>query len=303
MSTDAPESRAGPDPTKAFSALKWKAAENVAVKLLFLVRTPVLARLLSPDDFGLLAIGLVTLDIMVRLTELGLIPALVQKESPERRHYDVAWSVGVLRASIIAAGVYLMAPLLASVFGEPRATPIIQAMGLRPLLLGLASIGVADLTRNLRFQPLAVLRLSDMGTDAVVSIALAPFIGVWALVAGAIAGPLVRVVVSYLLAPRRVRLVFDRQAAAALVRFGRWIFVSGWSCSSAASCSRPRSLGSSAPRSSGCTTCRRRSPTSSRKSRRSSSAVSPFPGSRGFRATGPRPGGCSWGSFAASRSC
>jgi PST family polysaccharide transporter len=58
----------------------------MAVKLLFLARTPILARLLSPDDFGLLAIGLVALDILMRITELGMIPALVQKDRPERLH-------------------------------------------------------------------------------------------------------------------------------------------------------------------------------------------------------------------------
>jgi PST family polysaccharide transporter/lipopolysaccharide exporter len=199
----------------------------MAVKLLFLARTPILARLLSPDDFGLLAIGLVALDILMRITELGMIPALVQKDRPERLHYDVAWSVGVARATIIAVCVYLAAPYIAGMFGEPRATPIIQVLGLRPLLLSLASIAVADFTRNLEFRPLAVLQLSDMGIDAIVSIALAPFIGVWALVAGAVAGPLIRLVLSYAIAPYRPRLAFDRGAAASLVRFGRWIFVSG----------------------------------------------------------------------------
>lgn len=216
-----------PSGAQAASALKWRAAEQIAIKLLFIVRTPVLARLLSPDDFGLLAIGLVSLDILLRLTNVGMVPALVQKEDVERTHYSVAWSVGIVRSLTVGVAVFFAAPYIAATFGEVRATPIIQFLALRPLLQSLASIGVADLTRSLNFRSLAILRLSDMGLDAIVSIGLAPFIGVWALVAGAITGPFVYVVLSYIIAPYRPRFTLDRSAAASLIRFGQWIFLSG----------------------------------------------------------------------------
>ena len=201
--------------------------QQTVVKLLYLVRTPILARLLSPDDFGLLAMGLVSLDVVMRVTEVGMIPALIQKEGAQRRHFDAAWTVGVFRAALVAGGVFLAAPYIAALFGEARATPVIQALGARPLIMALGSIGVAELTRTLQFQKLTVLRLSDVGVDAVLSIGLAPFIGVWALVIGSLAGPAARTVVSYFVAPYRPRLRVDRGAATSLILFGRWVFVSG----------------------------------------------------------------------------
>lgn len=216
-----------PSGKDAASALSWQAAQQMTVKLLFLVRTPVLARLLAPEDFGLLAIGLVSLDVVMRITEVGMIPALIQKEDADRRHYDAAWTVGVFRSTLVAAAVFLAAPYIATVFGEPRATPVIQALGARPLLMALASIGVAELTRTLQFKKIAALRLADVGVDAVLSIGLAPFLGVWALVVGSLAGPTARTVVSYVVAPYRPRIRVDRGAASSLIRFGRWIFVSG----------------------------------------------------------------------------
>ena len=211
----------------AASALSWQAAQQTVVKLLYLVRTPILARLLSPDDFGLLAMGLVSLDVVMRITEVGMIPALIQKEDADQRHYDAAWSVGVFRSALVAVAVFVAAPYIAAVFGEVRATPVIQALGARPLLMSLASIGVAELTRTLQFEKLTLLRLADVGVDAVLSIGLAPFLGVWALVVGSLAGPAARTVASYVVAPYRPRLRVDREAASSLIQFGRWVFVSG----------------------------------------------------------------------------
>lgn len=216
-----------PSRDAAASALKWKASQQLAVKLLFLVRTPILARLLAPDDFGLLAIGLVSLDILMRITDVGMVPALIQKEGAERRHYDAAWSVGVVRSSVVALCVFLAAPFIAAAFGEVRATPVIQVLGARPLLMSLASIGVAELTRALHFRKITILRLSDVGVDAALSIGLAPFLGVWALVIGSLAGPFVYTTLSYVLAPYRPRISLEKSATSSLIRFGRWIFLSG----------------------------------------------------------------------------
>jgi PST family polysaccharide transporter/lipopolysaccharide exporter len=212
---------------EAGSALKWRTVQQVGVKGVYLIRIPILARLLSPDDFGLLAIALVAVDVLLRLTDMGMIPALVQREEVQERHYDVAWTVGVTRSLLVAAGLFAAAPVVAALFEEPRAIPIIRALAIRPLLDAFASMKVANLTRYLRFRGLAVLHLAAAVVNAGTSIALAPFVGVWALVAGALAGPCVYGVLSYVLAPYRPRLRLDLTAASSLIRFGRWIFVIG----------------------------------------------------------------------------
>ena len=209
------------------SAMFWKSFQLGGVKLIFLARTLILARLLLPEDFGLLAISLIAVDVLLSVTNLGMIPALVQQVEPDERQYNVAWSAGVTRAVLISAIVFLAAPLIASLFAEPRAAILIRVMALRPLLDAAASIKVAELTRNLRFRTLTFLYLPEALANTVVSIALAPRFGVWALVAGTLAGPLVYVVMSYVMAPHRPRFNLDAGAAQALIRFGRWIFLMG----------------------------------------------------------------------------
>lgn len=212
---------------RAGSALAWRTAQHIGVQAIYLIRIPILARLLSPDDFGLMSIALVTLDVLLGLTDVGMVPALVQRDQLERRHYDVAWSVGAARALLVAAVVFVAAPYVATMFAEPRAVPIMRALAIRPLLDAAASIRIADLHRELRFRGLAFLYVGSALFNAAVSIALAPRLGVWALVAGALTGAALLAIVSYVLAPYAPRPSWDVASASSLVRFGRWILFIG----------------------------------------------------------------------------
>jgi O-antigen/teichoic acid export membrane protein len=197
----------------------------VGVNIIFLLRIVVLARILQPEAFGLLAIAMLPIGVLLQATEFGMIPALVHAETPGQRHYDVAWTIGLTRGIATAAIVLLAAPWFASMAREPRAAEIIAVLALHPLLFAASSIRLADLQRRLDFRPLALLHLGEATANTVVAIALAPSMGVWALVAGTLAGSGGRLAISYSVAPHVPRLVFDSSAVRALVRFGRWVFV------------------------------------------------------------------------------
>jgi PST family polysaccharide transporter/lipopolysaccharide exporter len=102
-------------------AVRWRMAQLIGVNAIFLLRVLVLARILAPDAFGLLAVALVPIGILLQASELGMIPALVQSKAPERRHYDVAWTIGFARGLLTAGLVFAVALLVAGVAGEPRA--------------------------------------------------------------------------------------------------------------------------------------------------------------------------------------
>jgi O-antigen/teichoic acid export membrane protein len=210
---------------RAGHAVRWRIAQLVGVNVIFLIRVLVLAKILAPDAFGLLAIALVPIGVLLQATELGMIPALVHSEAPARRDYDVAWSIGFVRGLLTFALVVLVAPWVAELAGEPRAADITRALALHPLLIAASSIRLADLQRRLEFRPLAILHLGEAIANTVISIALAPHFGAWSLVAGTLAGSLGRLSISYLVAPYAPRFAFERAAARGLIRFGRWIFV------------------------------------------------------------------------------
>jgi O-antigen/teichoic acid export membrane protein len=206
-------------------AFFWKGFQLAGNKLIFLARTIILARILVPEDFGLMAITLVAVGFLTGITDLGMIPALVQSSQVDERTYDVAWTIGMVRAIAITLIVFLAAPWIAAAFAEPRATELIRVAAIRPVLDAASSIKVAKITRELRFRSLTVLKFTEALVSTVISIALAPSFGVWALIIGTLTGLFSYLILSYLLAPHRPRLLFDREAFKSLVNFGQWIFL------------------------------------------------------------------------------
>lgn len=207
------------------SALIWRAAQLGGINLIFFARLLILARLLTPDDFGLVAIAVTAIGLLQSASDFGMRSALVQGKEVDRSHYDAAWTVEVTRGLAVSIGTVVFAPLIAHIFAESRAIPIIQGLAIRPFLDTLGSIRVAEMNRNLQFRPTTVLGLVEAITNTITAIGLAQVLGVWALVIGTLAGATVRVVASYILAPHHPRLLFEARAVRPLVQFGRWIFL------------------------------------------------------------------------------
>lgn len=206
-------------------ALVWKGLQAASSRGLSLVRYLVLARILAPEAFGLLAVAMAAIDLLLRLTDINLVPALIQREHADRRHYDSAWTVGVIRGAAVTAVLFLGSGWVAAAFDEPRAAPLLAVLCLRPVLVSLASIGLVDLNRGLRFRRLAGVEVPAALVETVAAVLLAPGLGVWALVVAALAADSLLVVLSYVAAPYRPRLRLERAALAPLVAFGRWLFV------------------------------------------------------------------------------
>lgn len=209
---------------KAGNALFWQSIQMVGVKVIYLVRIFVLARLLLPDDFGLVAIATTATGFLFSITNFGMIPALVQGNNMNDANYDAAWTLDLFRSFFLSLVTIATAPFIAALFAEPRAVPIIMAIAIQPFIESTTSIKVVTLNRNLTFRPLAVLRITEAIVNTTLSISLAGSLGFWALVVGAIGGTISIVIVSYLLAPYQPRLLFDREAIKPLINFGKWIF-------------------------------------------------------------------------------
>ena len=209
---------------KAGSALLWQALQMGGVKAIYLVRTLILARLLLPEDFGLVAIAATAMGFLFNITNFGMVPALVQSKETNDETYHTAWTFDFYRTFILAVVTVIAAPLVADMFNEPRAIPIIQVLAVRPLIEAMSSIRMAAFNRKLVFRPLAVLYLVEAIINTTLSILLARTWGVWALVTGTIGGTIGMVITSYYFAPYRPRLLLKWETIKPLFHFGRWIF-------------------------------------------------------------------------------
>ena len=212
---------------RAGSAMRWRAAQLASVELIYFARLLLLASLLAPEAFGLLAIASIALSTLMQVSNVGMVPALVQRSEATRDEYDGAWTIGLARALLVTLALVASAPLIAELFKEPRAVAIIQALAFRPAIEALSSIGVARLTRELRFKELAFIYAPAAVVDLCVAVLAAPELGVWALVAGTLAGSAAMAGLSYCFAPHRPRLRFHWEEVAPLADYGRWVLLAG----------------------------------------------------------------------------
>jgi PST family polysaccharide transporter/lipopolysaccharide exporter len=211
---------------RTLSGTFWLLAGKFFRQGLFLGRAVILGRLLSPYDFGLAGIGLLAIQLLGILTYSGFGEALIQRPRLSPRVLHTAWWVTLVRSTLIAAVLWFCAPIIARYFQEPAATTILQGLAVVQFLGGLPSIGVTLLQKDMKFRDLFQLDAWGLAMDFLVAvIAALIWRNAWALVLGAGAGTLTRVIVSYVLYPYQPRLVFDGQAARELFHFGRWLLL------------------------------------------------------------------------------
>lgn len=200
----------------------WIALARILVSLIGFASTLLLARLLTPDDFGLVAIALTISAIVGSVTELSLASALVQHKAPEEDHFHTAFTLNGLRAAVIAGLLCLTAGPVADLYGDPRLGPVMVVVALTGLTMGFLNPKLVVMTRELLFWQDFVINVSQklMGFLIAVAIALA-FRSYWALILGSAAAQFLTVVLSYVIRPYRPRLSWSR--ARELFSFSVWL--------------------------------------------------------------------------------
>lgn len=189
-----------------------------------------LARLLSPLDFGLFAIALVLTSAGEAVFRIGLGPAIVQMRGAVESHLDVAWTINVCLGFIAAGILALAAPwVLSGVFNAPAALPIAWLLCFGVAISGLISPRVLLMRRAMEYRRLAVLDLQRPIWRYGGAVGFALLLqNVWALAIGYVLGVLMEVSLSYVLAPRRPRLSWDRSKFDDLFKFSRWLQINNW---------------------------------------------------------------------------
>ena len=184
--------------------------------------TLVLARILTPSDFGIVALASVTIGVLALFSDLGLGGTLVVRKHLDDRVsgtiFTLMLAMGVLTAVLIAA----TAPLAAAIFDESELTPVLAVLGATVVLNAPTWFYSTILQRELEFWRRFRCQLAQSVTYAVVAIGTAVAgAGVWALVAAQVAGTLVFAVTLIAASPYRVRPTFERGTAVAAIREGR----------------------------------------------------------------------------------
>ena len=214
---------ARPDLARAAAAgVAWQGASFLVGKLLVLVTTIVLARLLAEEAFGLVAMALLFVSYAEMVADLGVAQALVFLPL-DRRGTDAAIGLSLATSAVLVAGAFLAAPAVARFFGEPDVAPMLRAFSLSLLLSGAGQVPDALLRKALEFRRRMWAQVSRSAVQGAVSIglALAGF-DAWSIVWGYLAGTAAWTVALWAMAGHRpgAGIVAPRAEAGPLLRFG-----------------------------------------------------------------------------------
>lgn len=194
----------------------------MVVNLIGVASTIILARLLVPEDFGLVAIASSAAMIFAALSELSLSQALIQHDDPTEDHFHTAWTMNALRGVILTIVIALLGWPAAMLYGDPRLTGVMIGFALANFIGGFINPRLAMFERRLEFRQWIVLSGGEKLAGFVVSATIAfIFRSYWALVAGVIASQTAKLIASYVLIAYRPRMRLSQYRD--LLSFSIWM--------------------------------------------------------------------------------
>jgi O-antigen/teichoic acid export membrane protein len=214
----------------AIKGFSWVGALRTMIRGTGFVRMAILARLLSPAQFGTFGIAALVLGLIEMLTETGINVVLIQErdESTVDNYLNTAWSLSIIRGLIISLILLIVAAPLSRFFHNPSALPILIMISVVPLIRGFINPAIVKFQKRLRFDQEFKFRAGLILIEAVVSIWLALIThSAISLVWGMLAAASAEVLFSFLfisprprwsLVPDQFRIIFHR---------GKWITLTG----------------------------------------------------------------------------
>ena len=199
----------------------WLIGWRLASRLLGILNTVVLVRLLLPSDFGLLALATSFSFAIDGMSYIGVQDALIREPVLDRPLYDTGFTMTLLRGSLTALLIVACAWPAARFFGDARLAAIFLALAFGMFLTALENIGTIDFQRDLTFGKQVRIMFVPRVASVIVSIACAVvWRSYWALVAGMLVARGMRVVFTYAVHPYRPRL--SLRAWRRLIGFSAW---------------------------------------------------------------------------------
>ena len=207
---------------KVVAGSAWMLLFKFSERSLGIISTIVLARLLVPADFGLVALATAFIGILQLFSDFNFDVVLIRQPGMDRRQYDTAWTFNVAVAVCIAAVLLLMAPAIATFYEDSRLRAVISVLAIAVVLQGVGNIGVVQFRKELQFQKEFMFLVVGKVAGFFVTIPLAFLLRThWALVGGIIASRLASLCMSYYAHPYRPRL--SMAARGELLHTSKWL--------------------------------------------------------------------------------
>lgn len=199
---------------------------NLLERILGVISITVLGRLLTPEDFGIVALALVIVGVGEALENGQFRWALIRVPAPERNHYSTVFALQLLLGGAVSVAIFLIAPVAATVMQTPALEGALRWLALVPILANLRNPYSINFQRELRFVPGMIMGLGGRLASTATAIGLAYALGDYrAMVAAAIVFVAVRTALTYAMMPVLPGLSLARWRE--FVAFGGWLSASG----------------------------------------------------------------------------
>jgi len=202
----------------------WTVLMRLSVRALGVISLLVLARIFSPEQFGLIAKAVLFKEVIALLTQVGIEAALIRNPNATQQDYNTAWTLTIIRGAAICLALIIFAPMISTFFSEPLLKDLILAYAIAMLIQGFTNIGVVDLRKNmtfhLDFNYNMLIKVSEFIPTLLVAIFLE---SVWAFPIGVIFGSITAVGLSYKFSKRKLSL--ELSGFKEFFHFGKWMLL------------------------------------------------------------------------------
>ena len=199
---------------------------SLAENLLRFARNIILARILAPEAFGLMATVMSSVSVLEALTQVGLRQSTIQnKNSSNNEFLNAVWWISALRGTVIYLIAFFASPYIGAYFGRPDAVNILRIGFLVFLFYGFISPRIHILEKELRFKKWVIM-MQGAGIIGVFVAIVSVFIlkNVWALLLGYLTEAALRTTLSFVLCPIKPKLKLDRSYTKEVLNFSRRMF-------------------------------------------------------------------------------
>lgn len=213
--------------SKIFSGLFWKFGERITAQLISLVVSIILARILSPNDYGAVALVMVFITIANVFVSSGLGNALIQKESADELDFSSIFFVNIAIAVILYFIIFISAPYIASFYNMEILKPVLRVLGIRIIIAAVNSVQQAYVSKHMLFKRFFWSTLFGTLISGIVGVILAyKGFGVWALVAQYLTNVCTDTLVLWFTVRWRPTKQFSWDRTLTLIQYGWKILVS-----------------------------------------------------------------------------
>ena len=213
--------------SKVINSLFWKLMERGGTQGLQFVVQIILARLLEPEQYGVISIIAVFIALANVFVQSGFNTALIQKKDVNETDYSSVFYLSLGIAALLYIGLYLVAPMIAAFYGMAQLMPVIQVLSITLIFGTVTSIQNAVISRNMEFRKLFTSSLGATVISAVVGIAMAyAGFGVWALVAQQLTNQITITIILWFTVAWRPKFLFSFERVKTLFAFSSKLLLS-----------------------------------------------------------------------------